>query len=170
VSVQSSVRSAVVAAALLAATVGCGAGGQESASGPPVPTAAPTAGPEPTSAPEPTAAPQPGTATPAAPAPGGQSVPLLEGAVGTTQDPEAFEIVLTDSSGVPVESLPAGDYDVRVQDPATLHNFHLTGPGVDMTTPITGTGEVVWRVTLTPGEYTAVCDPHPSMVTSFTVG
>jgi plastocyanin len=94
---------------------------------------------------------------------------LLEGQVGTAEDPEGFELVLTDSSGAPVETLPAGDYDIRVQDLATLHNFHLTGPGVDETTPIPGTGEVVWRVTLQAGEYTAICDPHPDMVTSFSV-
>jgi hypothetical protein len=96
-------------------------------------------------------------------------VPLLEGAVGTEEDPESFELTLTDSSGAPVETLPAGDYDIRVQDLATIHNLHLTGPGVDETTPIPGTGEFVWRVTLTAGEYTAVCDPHPDMMTSFTV-
>ena len=166
-SVQLSVRAAVLAAALVAAATGCGTDGQQSASGPPVPTADPSAGPAPSAVPDPTAAPE--GASPAAEAPGGGAVPLLEGAVGTAEDPEAFELVLTDSSGAPVETLPAGDYDIRVQDPATLHNFHLTGPGVDETTPIPGTQEVVWRVTLAPGEYTAVCDPHPGMRTSFTV-
>jgi plastocyanin len=96
-------------------------------------------------------------------------VPLLEGAVGSEEDPEGFVLTLTDSSGAPVETLPAGDYDIRVQDVASLHNFHLTGPGVDEATPIPGTGEVVWRVSLTPGDYTAVCDPHPDMSASFTV-
>ena len=165
-SVRQSIRAAVVAVALVAATAGCGTDGQESASGPPAPSTAatapaPTAGAEPTAAPE--AAPLPSEAT------GGGSVPLLEGQVGTAEDPEGFDLVLTDSSGAPVETLPAGDYDIRVQDLATLHNFHLTGPGVDETTPIPGTGEVVWRVTLKAGEYTAICDPHPDMVTSFSV-
>ena len=163
-SVRQSVRAAVVAVVLVGATAGC-TGGQESASGPPAPTPAPSAlpsvAPEPTTAPE--AAPLPSEAA------GAGSVPLLEGRVGTEEDPEGFELVLTDSSGAPVETLPAGDYDIRVQDPSTLHNFHLTGPGVDQTTPIPGTGEVVWRVTLIAGEYTAVCDPHPEMVTTFTV-
>ena len=163
-SVQVSVRAAVVAVALVL-TAACGTDGQTSASGPPAPTAAPTAAA--TAAPAPT--PVPEAASPPAEAPGGGSVPLLEGAVGTPEDPEGFELVLTDSSGAPVESLPAGDYDLRVQDLATLHNFHLTGPGVDETTPIPGTGEVVWRVTLQPGEYVAICDPHPDMVATFTV-
>ena len=164
--VQLSIRAAVAVAALILVGTGCSGGEAE-------PTAAGTATTAPTAAvtaqPEGAADPPETTAAPSAPAAGAGSVPLLEGAVGTADDPEAFELVLTDSSGAPVESLPAGDYEIRVQDPATLHNFHLTGPGVDETTPVPGTGEVVWRVTLTPGEYTAVCDPHPDMVTSFTV-
>lgn len=167
-SVQLSTRVAVVAAVLAAATAGCG--GAETAqppSGESTPDAVPTSAPEPAAVPEPSEA--GGAPTAAPPAAEGTSVPLLEGRVGTPEDPEAFELALTDSSGTPVEELPAGDYDIRVQDPSTLHNFHLTGPGVDESTPVPGTGEVVWRVTLAAGEYTAVCDPHPGMVTSFTV-
>ena len=170
-SVRQSIRVAVVAVALVAATAGCSTDGQESASGPPAPTAAPSAAPP--ASPEPTAVPEPTSAPEAAPlpseAPGAGSVPVLEGRVGTEEDPEGFELALADSSGAPVETLPAGDYDIRVQDPSTLHNFHLTGPGVDEATPVPGTGEVVWRVTLTAGEYTAVCDPHPDMVATFSV-
>jgi hypothetical protein len=165
-SVRQSVRAAVVAVALVVATTGC-TGGQESASGPPAPTAAPSSGPSVAPSAAPSTAPAP-SAAPSEPAAAGE-VPLLEGRVGTEEDPEAFELVLTDSSGAPVEDLPAGDYDIRVQDPSTLHNFHLTGPGVDETTPVPGTGEVVWRVTLAAGEYTAVCDPHPDMVATFSV-
>jgi hypothetical protein len=165
--VRLSIRVAVAATALLAATTGCASDDQESATSPAAPTQAPSpAGSLPA---EPTAAaPAPSAAAPA-PSAGGTSVPLLEGAVGTEEDPESFELTLTDSSGAPVETLPAGAYDIRVKDVATIHNFHLTGPGVDETTPIPGTTEVVWRVTLTAGEYTAVCDPHPDMAASFTV-
>ena len=86
---------------------------------------------------------------------------VLVGTVGEAGDPEAFTITLTDSAGEPVTSVPAGDYQVRVTDPATMHNFHLTGPGVDEATSVEGAEEVTWDVTLEPGSYTFVCDPHP---------
>jgi len=170
-SVRPSTRVGLLAVALVALTAGCGG---DDPAGEALPGAA---APEPTRSSEPSpagpaaAAAPPAASPPAAspPAAEGTSVPLLEGVVGSSEDPEAFEIVLADSSGTPVETLPAGAYDIRVQDLATLHNFHLTGPGVDEATPVPGTGEVVWRVTFTPGEYTAVCDPHPDMVTSFAV-
>lgn len=89
---------------------------------------------------------------------------VLTGTVGDSEDPEAFTIALTDSSGKAVTTLPAGEYDVQVTDLATIHNFHLTGPGVDETTTVPETGEVTWTVTLEPGSYTFICDPHPDMV------
>ena len=95
---------------------------------------------------------------------GGDGDQVLIGTVGSSEDPEAFTIALTDSSGKPVTSVAAGEYQVKVTDPATLHNFHLTGPGVDETTSVSATGEVTWTVTLEPGSYTYICDPHPDMV------
>ena len=89
---------------------------------------------------------------------------VLTGTVGEAGDPEAFTITLTDSSGEPVTTLPAGEYQVEVSDLASIHNFHLTGPGVDETTTVPETGEVTWAVTLEPGSYTFICDPHPDMV------
>ena len=89
---------------------------------------------------------------------------VLTGTVGEAEDPEAFTITLTDSSGEQVTSLPAGEYQVEVTDLASIHNFHLAGPGVDETTTVPGTGEVTWTVTLEPGSYTFICDPHPDMV------
>lgn len=89
---------------------------------------------------------------------------VLTGTVGEPEDPEAFTITLTDSSGEPVTTLPAGEYQVEVTDLASIHNFHLTGPGVDETTTVPSTGEVTWTVTLEPGSYTFICDPHPDMV------
>lgn len=94
---------------------------------------------------------------------------VLVGTVGEAEDPEAFTIQLTNSSGEPVTTLAAGEYQVKVTDPATLHNFHLTGPGVDESTSVSGTGEVTWTVTLKQGSYTFICDPHPEMVGDVTV-
>jgi plastocyanin len=94
---------------------------------------------------------------------------VLTGTVGTEEDPEAFEIALTDEAGDPVECLAAGDYTIEVSDPAEQHNFHLTGGSVDETTSVPETEEVTWEVTFEAGEYTFKCDPHPPMTGSFTV-
>ena len=105
--------------------------------------------------------------SPEAPSPAGKQV--LIGTVGNPNDPEAFVIGLTDRSGKPVDTLPAGEYQVKVTDPATFHNFHLTGPGVDEATSVSSTGKVTWTVTLKPGSYTFICDPHPHMKGKVTV-
>jgi plastocyanin len=88
----------------------------------------------------------------------------LTGTVGP-----GFTITLT-QDGAPVETLAAGTYEFVIDDQADVHNFHLTGPGVDETTDVTGTGSTTWVVTLEAGEYTYVCDPHASSMNgSFTV-
>src|SRR5438132_9994873 len=94
--------------------------------------------------------------------------PRLVGTVGTN---DAFVISLRDASGTPVAHLDAGTYDIAVSDRSGLHNFHLTGPGVDKATSVPDKEEVVWTVTLTDGKYTFVCDEHSiTMYGSFTVG
>jgi hypothetical protein len=114
-------------------------------------------------------APSSAPSSPAGPASTSATPTVLTGSVGTADDPEAFVISLTDSSGQPVSTLPAGDYTVQVTDPATTHNFHLTGAGVDEKTSVPAVEDTTFDVTLTPGEYTFVCDPHPRMTGSFTV-
>jgi plastocyanin len=100
---------------------------------------------------------------------GGGSGTVLIGTVGTADDPDAFEIALTTEDGEPVESIPAGDYTIEVDDPSAIHNFHLTGGSVDETTSVPEQEQATFEVTLEPGEYTYVCDPHPPMTGSFTV-
>ena len=64
----------------------------------------------------------------------------------------------------------AGKAKIVVADLSSSHNFHLTGPGVDMTTTVPETGTTTWTVKLTPGTYTFVCDPHSTtMLGSFGV-
>jgi plastocyanin len=109
-----------------------------------------------------------------APAESGSSAPTgetqeLTGTVGTEEDPDAFEIALTDASGQEVTELPAGDYSIVVNDLSEMHNFHLEGGEVDETTTVPETGETTWDVSLTAGDYTAICDPHPGMKLEFTV-
>lgn len=94
---------------------------------------------------------------------------VLIGTVGTAEDPEAFEIALTTEDGEEVTSLPAGDYTIQVDDPSTIHNFHLTGGSVDESTSVPDKEQVMFDVTLEPGEYTYTCDPHPPMTGTFTV-
>lgn len=94
---------------------------------------------------------------------------VLLGTVGEPDNPDAFTITLTDASGEPVDSVPAGTYEIRVIDLSEIHNFHLTGSDVDESTTVPETTQTVWEVELEPGDYTYVCDPHPSMVGELTV-
>lgn len=63
------------------------------------------------------------------------------GTMGTPQDPDAFKLSLTDSSGEPVTELTAGEYEIQVSDPSEMHNFHLKGADVEETTTVPETGE-----------------------------
>ena len=62
-----------------------------------------------------------------------------------------------------VKTLKAGTYTIKVQDKASTHDFHLTGPGVDKSTAVGTTSTVSWTVKLKPGTYTYKCDPHAAM-------
>jgi hypothetical protein len=125
---------------------------------------------EPSASPTPSAAPPvstpasaPATGAPSAPAAGGQS---LTGSLGAN---DAFTIALVDAAGKPVKTLKAGTYQVKVKDTSTIHNFHLTGPGVDKTTTVPEVKDITWPVVLKPGTYTYKCDPHANMIGTFTV-
>ena len=87
--------------------------------------------------------------------------------VGT--DGPGFTITLK-KAGKKVVSLPAGKYTIKIQDKSNIHNFHLTGPGVNKKTTVGGVGNSTWTVTLKKGTYKYVCDPHASIMKgSFTV-
>ncbi len=62
------------------------------------------------------------------------------------------------------QTVPAGTYTITVHDLASIHDFHLTGPGVNKKTSVAGTGTTTWIVTLKKGTYTYVCDPHRSFM------
>jgi plastocyanin len=90
--------------------------------------------------------------------------PTLTGTVGP-----GFTITLT-QGGKKVGKLKAGKYVIKIADKSNIHNFHLTGPGVDKKTGVGFKGSVTWTVTLKKGKYNYVCDPHASfMHGSFTV-
>ncbi|MHB8060007.1 MAG: plastocyanin/azurin family copper-binding protein [Gaiellaceae bacterium] len=89
------------------------------------------------------------------------------GLVGTVGP--GFTISLT-KDGTAVKTLTPGTYEITVNDQASIHDFHLTGPGVDKTTDVAFTGTVTWTVKLTTGTYNYLCDPHAAtMMGSFTV-
>jgi len=58
----------------------------------------------------------------------------------------------------------AGKIKLVVADKASIHNFHLSGPGVNVKTSVSGTGTKTFTVTLKKGTYTFVCDPHASQM------
>ncbi len=82
---------------------------------------------------------------------GGSSGGTLAGSVGP-----GFEISLDKTD------VTAGTYTLIVDDKSTSHNFHLTGPGVDVSTEVGEEGTKTFTVELQPGTYTFVCDPHSS--------
>jgi len=143
---------ATVPVALISLLAACGGSSTSPAAGSSTPAAA---GSSSASAPS-------GSSTSSAAAAAG----VLTGVVGES---DAYVITLKDGTGAPVTSLKAGSYTVKVKDASKIHNFHLTGAGVDEKTSVADTTEVTWTVTLTPGTYTYTCDPHPKMTGSFTV-
>ena len=86
----------------------------------------------------------------------------LIGTVGTADDENAFTITLTTEDGAAVSTLAPGPYTLQIKDLATIHNFHLTGPGVDVTSSVGETEDENYDVTLEAGTYNFVCDPHAS--------
>jgi plastocyanin len=79
------------------------------------------------------------------------AVPKVTGSVGP-----GFTI------SMPKKPTKAGKYTLVVSDKSSIHNFHLTGPGVNVKTSVAATGSKTFRITLKKGKYTFVCDPHAS--------
>jgi plastocyanin len=78
----------------------------------------------------------------------------LAGTVGP-----GFDISLT-----PAGPLAPGSYELTVEDLSSAHNFHLTGPGVDVSTSVAEEGTQSFTVELQAGTYEFVCDPHASQM------
>lgn len=90
----------------------------------------------------------------------------LIGTVGSTDDPDAYEISLTTEDGPEVTTtLPPGEYLLEITDLSTIHNFHLRAryAGAEVATDVAGTGEKTAVVVLRDGEsYIYACDAHPT--------
>ena len=74
-------------------------------------------------------------------------------------------------NGKDLKTIKAGTYTIKVEDKASIHDFHLKGPGVNKSTTVPFTGTQTWKITLKKGTYTYQCDPHAAagMKGKFTV-
>ena len=75
-----------------------------------------------------------------------------------------YKIEFTNRADKAVKTVKAGTHRIKVEDKASIHNFHLKGPGLNKSTGVAFVGERIWTVTLKPGKYTYWCDPHSSMM------
>ena len=92
--------------------------------------------------------------------------PVLQGHVGP-----AFNISLKDPAGADVAHLDSGPYGLHVVSESPEHDFHLTGPGVDVVAGLNNPGTTDFQITLADGTYKFFCDFHPTtMKGEFTVG
>jgi plastocyanin len=71
-----------------------------------------------------------------------------------------FTISTRTMSGARVRTYTRGRVDLIVRDRSRAHNFHLIGPGVNRRTGVAFSGTRTWRLTLRPGTYRFLCDPH----------
>jgi len=92
-------------------------------------------------------------------APAGAAPKVVNGSVGP-----GFTISLK-SGGKKVTSLKAGTYRFDVSDRSPIHDFHLSGPGVNkVVTAVSFQGRRSVTVKLKRGTYRYVCDPHASFM------
>jgi plastocyanin len=66
-------------------------------------------------------------------------------------------LIGTDGPGFTItmskKTVKPGTYTIVVNDKSNIHNFHLTGPGVNKLTSIPWVGTKTWTVTLKKGVY-----------------
>jgi plastocyanin len=86
------------------------------------------------------------------------ATPVFKGTVGP-----GFTIKMT------TKPTKAGKIKLVINDRSNVHNFHLTGPGVNVKTSVSAIGTKTFTITLKKGTYKFICDPHPFMKGSFTV-
>ena len=62
------------------------------------------------------------------------------------------------------KTVKAGTYVITIHDRSAIHDFHLTGPGVNKTTSVPAIRTTKWTVKLKKGTYHFVCDPHRAIM------
>ena len=77
-------------------------------------------------------------------------------------------LIGTDGPGFTItmskKTVKAGTYTIVVHDKSNIHNFRLTGPGVNKLTSVPWVGTKIWTVKLKKGIYRFVCDPHATVM------
>ena len=77
-------------------------------------------------------------------------------------------LIGTDGPGFTItmskKTVKAGTYTIVINDKSNIHNFHLTGPGVNAKTSVVGVKTVIWKLKLEKGIYKYVCDPHATIM------
>jgi plastocyanin len=86
------------------------------------------------------------------------ATPIYRGTVGP-----GFTIKMTTKPTKP------GKIQLVIADKSNIHNFHLTGPGVNVKTTVSAVGTKTFIITLKRGTYKFICDPHPFMKGSFVI-
>jgi hypothetical protein len=66
-------------------------------------------------------------------------------------------------------NVKAGVYTITVTDQTKRHNFHLVGPGINIRTPVAGTGTLKFRVRFRPGKIFLYSDRAPAKRRTITV-
>jgi plastocyanin len=81
---------------------------------------------------------------------------------------KAKTLVGTDGPGFTItmnkKTVKAGTYVITIHDRSSIHNFHLTGPGVNKKTSVPKVSTTKWTVKLKKGTYKYVCDPHATIM------
>jgi plastocyanin len=81
---------------------------------------------------------------------------------------QVHTLIGTDGPGFTItmskKTVPAGIYVITIRDRSAIHNFHLTGPGVNKRTSLPKIYTTTWKVTLKKGTYRFVCDPHAAIM------
>jgi plastocyanin len=92
--------------------------------------------------------------------------------IATVGTNDAHVITLQRANGSPVADIPAGTYVIEVRDRSRMHNFFLSGPGVERRTDVDEIQTATWTVTLRDQSvYTFLCEAHPAeMRDTFTTG
>jgi plastocyanin len=81
---------------------------------------------------------------------------------------QANTLIATDGPGFTItmnkKTVEAGTYTITVHDKSNIHNFHLTGPGVNKLTSVAKVYTTTWTVKLQKGTYKFQCDPHAAIM------
>jgi len=92
--------------------------------------------------------------------PANAAIPTLTGTVG----PGAT--ITLKKGTTKVTTLKAGTYKFVIRDRSTAHNFHLKGPNgyTKVLTGLNYVGMKTYTITLKPGAWTYICDPHKTFM------